>query len=79
MRAIKDCPPLVHPASRERPAEVSGMVRLDQSHWASLAQAAALVTGDVLGQVASQTLENLAAMEGIARAPVLRPLVAADK
>lgn len=41
--------------------------------------AAALVTGDVLGQVASQTLENLAAVEGVTRVPVLRPLVATDK
>lgn len=54
------------------------MLRLADAIAARL-QAAALVTGDVLGQVASQTLENLAVMEGIARAPVLRPLVAADK
>ncbi len=39
----------------------------------------ALVTGDVVGQVASQTLENLAAAgHGITR-PILRPLVGMDK
>lgn len=42
-------------------------------------RATALVTGDVLGQVASQTLENLAAVESVARVPVLRPLIAAEK
>ena len=42
-------------------------------------RASALVTGDVLGQVASQTVENLAAVEGVTGLPVLRPLVASDK
>jgi thiamine biosynthesis protein ThiI len=37
------------------------------------------VTGDSLGQVASQTLENLAAVEDAAGIPVLRPLVGRDK
>lgn len=41
--------------------------------------AQALVTGDSLGQVASQTLENLAAVEEAATMPVLRPLVGTDK
>jgi thiamine biosynthesis protein ThiI len=41
--------------------------------------AGALVTGDSLGQVASQTLANLAAVEEAAGLPVLRPLVARDK
>ncbi|MEZ5989340.1 MAG: tRNA uracil 4-sulfurtransferase ThiI [Planctomycetota bacterium] len=40
----------------------------------------ALVTGDSLGQVASQTLENLAAVEGArGRLPLLRPLLTFDK
>ncbi|HPF69464.1 MAG TPA: tRNA uracil 4-sulfurtransferase ThiI [Candidatus Krumholzibacteria bacterium] len=39
----------------------------------------ALVTGDSLGQVASQTLENLAAIGPDVRLPVLRPLVGMDK
>ncbi len=41
--------------------------------------AGALVTGDSLGQVASQTLENLGAVGAAATLPVLRPLIAMDK
>ncbi len=39
----------------------------------------ALITGEALGQVASQTVENLAAVEAIAGLPILRPLIAFDK
>jgi thiamine biosynthesis protein ThiI len=42
-------------------------------------QAAALVTGENLGQVASQTIENMTAIEAAARRVVLRPLVTYDK
>ena len=42
-------------------------------------EAGALVTGDSLGQVASQTLPNLAAVEDASPLPLLRPLVALDK
>ena len=41
--------------------------------------AAALVTGDSLGQVASQTLPNLAVVDDAAELPLLRPLIALDK
>src|SRR3984893_6625898 len=41
--------------------------------------ALALVTGDSLGQVASQTLRNLVAVEAAAQMPVFRPLIGADK
>lgn len=41
--------------------------------------ALALVTGDVVGQVASQTLENIAAVNRVATMPMLRPLVGDDK
>ncbi len=41
--------------------------------------ARALVTGDVIGQVASQTLENLAATESAVSLPVFRPLIGMDK
>jgi thiamine biosynthesis protein ThiI len=41
--------------------------------------ASALVTGESLGQVASQTLPNLAAIEEAAGLPVLRPLVGMGK
>jgi thiamine biosynthesis protein ThiI len=39
----------------------------------------ALVTGESLNQVASQTLENMAAIDRVAHLPVLRPLVGLDK
>ncbi len=42
-------------------------------------RAKALVTGESLGQVASQTLDNMAVIEQAARLPVLRPLVGMDK
>lgn len=39
----------------------------------------ALVTGESLGQVASQTLESLQVINDVTRLPVLRPLIAEDK
>jgi thiamine biosynthesis protein ThiI len=42
-------------------------------------RARALVTGEVLGQVASQTLENLTTIAGATTMEVLRPLVGMDK
>ena len=42
-------------------------------------RAQALVTGEVVGQVASQTLENLAAINRVVTMPVLRPLIGTDK
>jgi len=41
--------------------------------------ALALTTGENLGQVASQTLENLTVIAAAAEIPVLRPLLTADK
>ena len=41
--------------------------------------AKALVTGENLGQVASQTLEALGCTEAVCRSPVLRPLIGFDK
>ena len=41
--------------------------------------ARALVTGEVIGQVASQTLENLTTIAGATTMQVLRPLVGMDK
>jgi thiamine biosynthesis protein ThiI len=41
--------------------------------------AGGLVTGENLGQVASQTIENLTAIEAAARRVVLRPLITYDK
>ncbi|MBM7648810.1 thiamine biosynthesis protein ThiI [Bacillus ectoiniformans] len=39
----------------------------------------ALVTGESLGQVASQTLESMLAINEVTSTPVLRPLIAMDK
>jgi len=39
----------------------------------------ALVTGESLNQVASQTLENMAAIDRVVHMPVLRPLIGMDK
>jgi tRNA uracil 4-sulfurtransferase len=46
---------------------------------ARLWRARALVTGEVVGQVASQTLENLTAIADVATMEVLRPLIGMDK
>jgi thiamine biosynthesis protein ThiI len=54
------------------------MVRI-ASRVADLEGSLSLATGENLGQVASQTLENLAVIEDAAERPVLRPVVAYDK
>ena len=46
---------------------------------AALEGAKALVTGESLGQVASQTLENIWAVDECVQIPVLRPLIGSDK
>ena len=42
-------------------------------------RAQGLVTGEVVGQVASQTLENLTAINSVVSMPVFRPLIGMDK
>lgn len=42
-------------------------------------EAKVLVTGENLGQVASQTLESLAAINDVTTTPILRPLITFDK
>ena len=42
-------------------------------------RAQALVTGEVVGQVASQTIENLSSINEVVEMPVLRPLIGMDK
>jgi len=42
-------------------------------------KAKALITGESLGQVASQTLENMAVIQQATALPILRPLVGMDK
>lgn len=46
---------------------------------AQLEGAKALVTGESLGQVASQTLENIMAVNEVIDIPVFRPLIGSDK
>ncbi|MEZ4649619.1 MAG: tRNA uracil 4-sulfurtransferase ThiI [Candidatus Eisenbacteria bacterium] len=54
------------------------MIRLAEKVAAKVG-ARALVTGDSIGQVASQTVENLSVTQGAATLPILRPLVATGK
>jgi tRNA uracil 4-sulfurtransferase len=49
------------------------------SALAERSRATVLVTGESLGQVASQTLENMAVIEKAAAYPIMRPLVGMDK
>ncbi len=59
------------------------MLRLCMMNCANLLaeqiQADAIITGESLGQVASQTAENMACTEHFARFPLFRPLVGMDK
>jgi thiamine biosynthesis protein ThiI len=54
------------------------MVRIAE-RLADIRGARALVTGDVVGQVASQTVANLDVVGSVATMPILRPLVGCDK
>ena len=54
------------------------MLRIAQA-IAHKAHAGALVTGEVIGQVASQTLENMATIGSVSTLPVFRPLIGMDK
>lgn len=42
-------------------------------------QALALITGESLGQVASQTLESMVAINDVTNTPIIRPLITMDK
>jgi thiamine biosynthesis protein ThiI len=54
------------------------MMRIAQA-IARQAHAGALVTGEVIGQVASQTLENMTTIGSVATLPIFRPLIGMDK
>ncbi len=54
------------------------MIRIAQA-VAQNEKASALVTGDSLGQVASQTLENIRTISAAATLPIFRPLIGDDK
>jgi thiamine biosynthesis protein ThiI len=70
---IERCPPMYRVLLYRR-----FMVRIAE-RLAYRLKGKALVTGESLGQVASQTVENLAAVEAAAQMPILRPLVGLDK
>ena len=42
-------------------------------------EALAIVTGESLGQVASQTIESMYAINEVTNTPILRPLITMDK
>ena len=48
-------------------------------HSATTTSAAALVTGESLAQVASQTLDNITVIDEVAQMPILRPLIGFNK
>jgi thiamine biosynthesis protein ThiI len=54
------------------------MMRIAES-IALRTRAQSLVTGEVVGQVASQTLENLSTIDRVVSMPILRPLIGMDK
>jgi thiamine biosynthesis protein ThiI len=49
------------------------------TRFAEKQHAQALITGESLGQVASQTLRNLFVLSSASELPILRPLVGLDK
>ncbi len=71
-----------HLVSREQRHELvlfrRFMARLAE-HLAIEQGAGGLFSGDNLGQVASQTLENLASVDLVIKLPIFRPLIAYDK
>jgi thiamine biosynthesis protein ThiI len=72
-RIVADCPaPLRVVLYRRFMIRIAGVL-------ARRLGAKALVTGESLGQVASQTLDNLATIDEVATIPVLRPLIGMDK
>lgn len=54
------------------------MVRIAEK-LAQQEKAQALITGDNLGQVASQTIQNIACIDKASTIPILRPLISFDK
>ena len=70
---VASCPPKLRVVLYRR-----FMVRIAQS-IAERERAEALVTGESLGQVSSQTLSNIATIDQAATLPVLRPLIGRDK
>ena len=72
-KIVAECPPPLRVVLYRR-----FMVRIAQA-IAERERAEALVTGESIGQVASQTLSNMATIDQSATLPILRPLVGLDK
>jgi len=72
-RIVADCPAPLRVILYRR-----FMVRTAEA-IAAKEEALALATGENLGQVASQTLENLATINTVSSLPILRPLIGMDK
>ncbi len=72
-RIVSDCPPPLRVVLYRR-----FMVRASAA-IARKERAHALVTGESLGQVASQTLENIRSIDAASDRPILRPLIGWDK
>lgn len=53
--------------------------RLGESLLARCPEACALITGEAIGQVSSQTLPNIVAIDQAITTPILRPLLTAEK
>jgi thiamine biosynthesis protein ThiI len=70
---VASCPPRMRVVLYRR-----FMVRIAEA-IARRSHCEALVTGESLGQVSSQTLSNIARIDAAATVPVLRPLVGRDK
>ena len=70
---------VTHSARRTRVVLYRRMMMRIAQVIAERVGATALVTGDSLGQVASQTLPNVAVIEDACALPVLRPLIGMDK
>ncbi|MEM1598689.1 MAG: tRNA uracil 4-sulfurtransferase ThiI [Pyrobaculum sp.] len=82
--AVADCAPLTRAIRRGVREELWNIafkrgLYLVASEVAKLVKATALATGESLGQVSSQTLQALAAVEKGVDMPVLRPLIGLDK
>ena len=48
-------------------------------HFARQQKAKAIVTGEAVGQVASQTLDNISTINAVTNLPIFRPLIGLDK
>lgn len=68
-----------HCPERYRVTVMRRMMMRIASAWSSRIGAQVIVTGENLGQVASQTVESLTAIEDAATLPVIRPLICFDK